>query len=202
MTSDKAILPSLDHTNLTDWTNVYEPSDDTFLLCDALLNDKDIISSINPLIISEIGCGSATDINPYALELTNRTAQSNKCKIDTIRTTFLNSLQVDKKIDILLFNPPYVPTDNNEVNFDYLTNNYNCIEASWAGGENGRLIINQFLPLISTYLSHNGICYLVLVQENNPNEISQILLSYGLQSQIIIKRQAYNENLQIMRIKR
>ena len=41
-----AILPNLDHFNLFDAENVYEPSDDTFLLCDSIKNDIDSIISI------------------------------------------------------------------------------------------------------------------------------------------------------------
>ena len=41
-----AILPKLDHFNLFDAENVYEPSDDTFLLCDTIKNDIDSIISI------------------------------------------------------------------------------------------------------------------------------------------------------------
>ena len=65
-------------------------------------------------------------------------------------------------VDILIFNPPYVPTPHEEV--------YNCcstlssstaaeaaaayddtniLTAAWAGGESGREVIDKFLPLIS-----------------------------------------------------
>ena len=45
-------------------------------------------------------------------------------------------------MDILLFNPPYVPTESDEV----------CgtgIEASWAGGVDGREVIDRFIPLLN-----------------------------------------------------
>lgn len=69
-------------------------------------------------------------------------------------------------------------------------------------------------------LSDNGVCYLVLIKENKPKEIQQILLkNYQLKSevkvkasspfpfsfttdyaQIIISRRAVNEELMIMKI--
>lgn len=50
-----AKLPSLDHATLEDWENVYEPAEDTFLLCDALLADKDEILQSKPYLMLEIG---------------------------------------------------------------------------------------------------------------------------------------------------
>jgi release factor glutamine methyltransferase len=93
-----AKLPSLDHLTLEDYDCVYEPSDDTFLLCDALENDRGLMSEIQPGVVLEVGCGSgcvitflsmllreqgipalslATDINPKAAAVTLRTAKAN-----------------------------------------------------------------------------------------------------------------------------
>ena len=66
-------------------------------------------------------------------------------------------------------------------------NDPNFITASWAGGEDGRVIIDQFLPLLDTYLSSSGRCYLVLVQENRPREIAQFLrTNYKLHSEVCV----------------
>ncbi len=47
--------------------------------------------------------------------------------------------RLTKKIDVLIFNPPYVPTESNEIGG-------NGIEASWAGGIDGREVIDRLLP--------------------------------------------------------
>lgn len=50
-----AVLPDLSGLNMRDFEFVYEPSDDTFLLCDALEKERiDIILS-RPKICLEIG---------------------------------------------------------------------------------------------------------------------------------------------------
>lgn len=102
--SKKAVLPNLDHFSLSDYGNFYEPSEDTYLLCDAILQEVDAIANIvRPKICVEIGCGSgcvinfaysalydrglkdiiyyATDINPHACEATRRTSEANKVTI-------------------------------------------------------------------------------------------------------------------------
>jgi release factor glutamine methyltransferase len=51
-----ATLPDLNHLFMKDFEAVYEPSDDTFLLCDAIEADKEIIAAQGPNIAIEIGC--------------------------------------------------------------------------------------------------------------------------------------------------
>lgn len=94
----RAVLPTLDHFAYDDYESFYEPSDDTFLLCDALEQDRGLIKEQSPKLVLEIGSGSgcvitflskllqdegvvcksmATDINPLALDATRRTAAAN-----------------------------------------------------------------------------------------------------------------------------
>ncbi len=69
-----------------------------------------------------------------------------KKTIDIINTSFAKPLlkRLDRSIDVLLFNPPYVVTPDDEVE----KNDGVEIEASWAGGRDGRLIIDEFLKIV------------------------------------------------------
>lgn len=58
--------------------------------------------------------------------------------MEVVVTDFTSGLDLNGKVDILLFNPPYVPTESSEI---FGTG----IEASWAGGVDGREVINRFL---------------------------------------------------------
>ena len=52
-----AKLPNLDHFTIRDYDNFYEPSDDTFLMCDTLLQDlnRNVVSEVCPHVCLEIG---------------------------------------------------------------------------------------------------------------------------------------------------
>jgi release factor glutamine methyltransferase len=63
------------------------------------------------------------DINPAACAVAFRTAAQNDKQLDLVRSDLLTGLKgVYGKVDILLFNPPYVPTDEEEYVPSYLTN--------------------------------------------------------------------------------
>jgi len=99
------------------------------------------------------------------------------------------------KVDLLLFNPPYVPTPSEEV----------CeggIAAAWAGGERGREVLDRFLTEIPLYLSERGVFYLVTVIENDPKEIADILSKKGLACSKVAERHAANEKLATYRFTR
>ena len=396
-----ATVPSLDHVSMNDYNHVYEPSDDTYLLLDAiqydisklLLYDDDDHKSLldNDNINNnkknnddnnnnsdneeeeeeeatttttttttsqtrrirkrrirtalEIGCGSgvpivylgqvlnrlsssssssqqheheppdstssssssplprkvelyATDINPYALKIAKQTAIENGLKVvgggskandnndeqqqqqdddyddsnpTTATTTATTTSSSNAKIhatsttieliqcdlgsaflspmsatnaqitfDVILFNPPYVPTPDDEIQG-------NDIEVSWAGGTNGRRVIDRFLlepyvlpssssssssinedkvelegrgddvaeqvsnttkreekckSQLSKLLSKpHGICYMITVDDNEPEQLSnQLLNEQGLVMKPLLRRRARNEYLTVQKI--
>ncbi len=87
----------------------------------------------------------ATDINPRAVRLAARTAAHNRVPhIEFVQTAFVDALlpRLARAVDVLVFNPPYVPTPPEEMN--------GCgIERAWAGGARGREVLDVLLPQIS-----------------------------------------------------
>ncbi|XP_075766473.1 methyltransferase HEMK2 [Pelodiscus sinensis] len=194
------------------FSEVYEPAEDTYLLLDALEQDAVPIREAGVEISLEVGSGSGvvstflasivgpsalyicTDINPMAAFCTLETAVLNKVYIHPVITDLVTGLlpRLNGKVDLLLFNPPYVATSSEEVES-------HGIEAAWAGGKNGREVMDRLFPLVPDLLSTGGLFYLVTVKENNPDEILETMKKYGLRGTRVLSRQAGRETLSILK---
>ena len=205
--------PDLSPETLAFTDKFYPPSEDSYLLLDALEKDASLLTQTDPLLCLEVGSGSgivstflarilgpyriflATDINNYACLATKYTAAHNACSVQVIRTDLVAGLRLCNRVDLLIFNPPYVVTEENEVGG-------RGIEASWAGGSDGRSVINRVLLQIPTILSARGIFYLLLIKQNKPEEIRSYLEGYGLSGELVVQRKAANEHLMVYRFQR
>ncbi|KAK9902136.1 hypothetical protein WJX75_005536 [Coccomyxa subellipsoidea] len=196
--------------------DVYDPSDDSFALVDALVKAAEGWHDTPPRICVEVGSGSgyitcsvalllqhlgvtahciATDINPAALRATEQTLHAHNVasRVDLVRSDLLLGLRqrLHGAVDLLVFNPPYVPTPDEEVL-------RTGIAQAWAGGYRGRVIIDRFLPLVGDLLSPQGQLFLVTVAENDPEEIISIMQQHGLLGRIVLRRKADEEHLSII----
>ncbi|KAG2149676.1 S-adenosyl-L-methionine-dependent methyltransferase [Suillus cothurnatus] len=229
--------PDLSHLTRHDLEQVYDPAEDTFLLLDALEQDAEALRKERPLICLEVGSGSGcvsaflgkifgpssslylcTDINKHATRCTLATGKQNKIPLDpvicSLAQPFLSRLH--HAVDIILFNPPYVPTDTDEASSAQSSAG---IAGSWAGGVDGMEITNRFLrdvevssfPMLWNIINYTSQCllsprgrfYLVALQQNHVSSIrSRMLEDFGLASQVVIERRAGREFLLIIRFAR
>ncbi|KAE8984636.1 hypothetical protein PR003_g23620 [Phytophthora rubi] len=211
-----AELPEIDMAYDCD---VYEPAEDTFLFLDALQDELPKLVALDPAICVEIGCGSgavfvylatqlqklgtrstflATDINSLAVGVAQQTAKINGVEaFDIVRTDLLQCYEsrIQGQVDVLLFNPPYVPTPSEEVGST-------GIEAAWAGGLHGREVVDRLLPKINGLLSPRGVFYMVVVVENKPKEIAAILAKDNFEMTVVRSTKAKNERLSILKFAR
>lgn len=141
---------------------VYMPAEDSYMLADNL--------KIKPGdSVLEIGTGTGivamyaskitdkitvTDINFDAVQLAEENFKANN--IENIEILFGNLFEPvkDRKFDVILFNTPYLPTDNDDVIEDNL--NY-----AFDGGLNGRKVIDLFLDEVKNHLNPKGIVQLI-----------------------------------------
>jgi len=103
-------------------------------------------------------------------------------------------------IDVLTFNPPYVPTLSEEA---YDAQETAGIQGSWAGGTDGMQITDTLLQIVGDLLSTTGRFYLVAVKENDISAIcTKMLHIHRLQSQVVLQRRAGREHLFVLRFNR
>uniref|UniRef100_A0AC34Q541 Methyltransferase small domain-containing protein n=1 Tax=Panagrolaimus sp. JU765 TaxID=591449 RepID=A0AC34Q541_9BILA len=196
--------------------SVYEPAEDSFLLMDALSDDWEYLTSLKPEIILEIGVGSGaitcfaqkllqkclpdhqclcfgTDLNLEALQATASTSKANCLPTpQLVRCDLVSALQnrLNHSVDLLLFNPPYVPTEKEPQNWT---------ECCWAGGPTGRSSLDRLLPQIPELLSSNGCFYLIALKSNNIPEILKNAAHVGLNGRVFCERKCGREHLFVLK---
>lgn len=208
--------PDLTHLPSDTYEKVYEPCEDSYLLMDTLKADLVHLQASLPAfpLSLEVGSGSgilssylykllknddltvyAVDINEDAIAATQSTFIHNKVKHHECLCMDLVSAVKERlkgKVDVLIFNPPYVPTPPSELK------GYG-IERSWAGGKDGREILDQLIPDVADLLSDTGSFYLLLLKANKPAEVSELLLTYGLVGKLVLERRSQLEQLCVIR---
>lgn len=222
--------PKYSHLSSKDFNHVYEPAEDSFLLIDALELELPILRSQKPLITVELGSGAgiaisalakyldfqshgffAIDINKFACNATKGTASANEVNVEVINMDLLTAFK-DNSVDLLIFNPPYVPTDcdsresipeqakfyDDDAEKDY--GNDKMLMKSWAGGKDGCEIINRLLDNLENILTPQGIFYLLLIKENKPEKIRERLKDLGFDSEQIIDRKIRGEHLLVLKV--
>lgn len=213
--------PYLTHITSEEFNYVYEPAEDSFLLLDALEADLAQIMDAKPVVCVEIGSGSgviitavakslyetacfAIDINPRACAITKRTAHVNDAQLQVINMNLLNGFRPGS-VDILIFNPPYVVTTDDELiderGADSDAFNAN-IKKSWAGGVDGRRIMDKVFDQLDSILATNGIAYVLVIEENKPQEIIRKLKKLQFHSAIVAERRIRGEHLLVLKIQR
>ncbi|VDL60189.1 unnamed protein product [Hymenolepis diminuta] len=177
-----------------EFSSVYPPAEDSFLFLDALEKDVNFIRNcLKPALSVEVGSGSGIisaflsklldhtcaylciDIAFQACVATKQVFRENDAKLlDSICGDLFSSLRLSSVglADIILFNPPYVPTEENEFSEARST-----LSAAWAGGSKGRIVIDRFIKQIDTVLSKSGVLYILLLRENDPDEVADLIKS-------------------------
>ncbi|PNF28789.1 HemK methyltransferase family member 2 [Cryptotermes secundus] len=209
--------PSLSHLSVKDYAQIYEPAEDSFLLIDALEQDLIFLQKMKPSVCVEIGSGSgvvitavakalgtnshciAIDINPVACGVTQRTAQLNHTEVEVVTMDLMSGFHWDNRIDVLIFNPPYVVTPSEEI----LENKvYGDITRAWAGGERGREVMDRLFPMVPNLLSLYGAFYLVVISENCPDDIKRVMDELGFDMNIVKERKVRGEHLLVLKFVR
>ena len=184
---------------------VYEPSDDTFLLLNTLnIKPREKILEIGA------GCGIislecarkgahviCTDINPHAIELIQHNYRINRHLLKgTIRIrkgNLFSVLREGERFHTIIFNPPYLPTSSEErVNkwFDKATD----------GGKDGIEVTKKFIKKLRNYLSKNGRGYFVFSTLSNRSKLEKYLKEQGFNYEVVASRRFNFESIDIYQL--
>ncbi|SCV04504.1 LAMI_0H16666g1_1 [Lachancea mirantina] len=205
-----------------DYNKVYEPSEDSFLLLDVLESEQDALRTMfrNKLgVVCEIGCGSGivttfmmqnkipstdavyipVDISPWALEATMDTAKRNGCSAQYLTPVRANLTAGLKKneVDVLVFNPPYVPNETiPEMPLDD-KNEDDWLDLALLGGNDGMVVTRKLLDGLQDILSSHGVAYVLFCARNWPEKVQEYMQIKGWNAQLIEKRKAGWEVLSV-----
>jgi release factor glutamine methyltransferase len=174
---------------------VYTPEEDTFLLLKAALAEAKPEDRV-----LEVGCGSgfisrelalhvgsllATDINPHAVRATKALG------IEVVRADLFWGIR--GKFDLVLFNPPYLPTNAAERNDQWI--NY-----ALDGGESGRETIDRFLNCLACRLCPGGRALLLISSLTGPKEVQEMAIAAGFAAKTVANVGCFFEQLYVLRL--
>ena len=181
--------------------NVYIPAEDSYLLAENLEIKPD-------QSVLEIGTGSGivamyasrlsdsitvTDINFDACELARKNFEAND--IEGIEILFGNMFEPveNRKFDVILFNTPYLPTEEGEVLDD--TINY-----AFDGGLglNGRKVIDLFLDEVGNHLNDGGIVQMIQSSLSGNEETLQKFDEMGFIAEIKASEHFFFEDITLI----
>ncbi len=177
---------------------VYPIEADTLLLTEAAL------AEVRPGDrVLEVGTGSgyvaatltsrgaifvtAIEINPHAA------AMARACGLDVIRTDL--TAGICGTFDLILFNPPYLPTAPEERIDDWL-------ELALDGGENGRRVIERFAAVVLDRLAPAGRLLLLVSSLTGVEEVLSLFERKVCRAEVVRKLALEGETLFVLRVAR
>ena len=176
---------------ITDFEGVYSPAEDSYLFVNH-------IPAIKGNVL-EIGCGTgiiginlaarncnvtAVDINPLAVEATKFNSKINNLRLEVIESNMFSQV-VNRKFDVIVCNPPYLPPSEEEYD------DYN-LSLAVEGGPTGSEFTLKLLEEASNYLNESGSLYLIISSKMDN-------LNTEWKQEIIHQEKYFFERLQLVR---
>lgn len=113
----------------------------------------------------------------------------------------LTSAIKEREVDLLIFNPPYVPSS--EIPEIPRTNNDPVwLDLALVGGEDGMVITWKVLNNLTNVLSKSGVAYILFCARNKPETVTSIMQLKGWNVEVVINRKAGWEVLSVLKFTR
>lgn len=173
----------------------YQPSDDTYLMLDALAEyrgDSALEIGVGSGIIIRELCNRfsiviGTDIDLEALSYCN---QSNDLEAELVCCSAANALSSSQKYDLIVSNPPYLPFDDNDV-----------YDRTICGGVTGSDLAVEFIESSISLLSEHGAILLLLSSLSDLPQFYGKITSFGLSRRTILKKELFFESISVEEIR-
>ena len=115
---------------------------------------------------------------------------------DALLTATASALEPRRAVDVLLFNPPYVPSEEPAAAARGLAR-------AWAGGPKGIDVLEALVPRLDGLLARpHGAAYIIVEQRNGPAEVGAMLVDAGWAVDIVDRMRAGGERLYVYRATR
>ncbi|CCC06217.1 hypothetical protein SMACR_00434 [Sordaria macrospora] len=206
------MLPTPD-TSHVPYNRVYEPAEDSFLLLDTLSSPSEtaFLSSLGPgsgVVIAFLTAHASTifgtphvlttaiDVSPFACAATDLTVRKAITENTSTSGHWTSPIQGDLvtplrggSVDVLVFNPPYVPTPElpsppaaplqelrEKTTFE---EDSHLLELTYAGGKDGMETTDRLIEALPRVLSARGVAYILLCAQNKPEEVKGRIRAMG-----------------------
>jgi release factor glutamine methyltransferase len=177
---------------------VYAPAEDSFLLAENLVvesGERVLDMGTGTGLLGLLAAKSANyvigvDLNQLAIECARVNAKINNIRKFTTRTSDLFS-HVPESFDLIIFNPPYLPTE------DWEPKDEETI--SWAGGRSGREVIDRFLKKAKDHLVRSGRVLMVGSSLSDYEKTLRILEGQGFEISLLASKKLDFEELVVIK---
>ncbi len=170
---------------------VYKPAEDSFLLAENLdvrRGDRVLEVGTGTGVIALTAAEKAeyvlgVDVNPDAVELAGKNAESNGiANVEFMVSDLFEN--VDGVFDLIVFNPPYLPVEGED--------------GAWSGGGTGREVIDRFLAGAAEHLKPGGRMRLLISSFNDVGLVVEKMGRLGFTVEVAAEEKLFFETLCVL----
>jgi release factor glutamine methyltransferase len=168
------------------YEEVYDPAEDSFLFAENFeVTEGEHVLDLGTgcgllgiLAAKKAECVVAVDLNPFAIRCAKENSAINglRGKIDFVQASLLTALNFSATFDLILFNAPYLPSEKGE--------EASWIGRAWAGGANGREVVDQFIFEAPFHLKPHGRVLLMQSTLTGVEETIRKFIEQGLKAHV------------------
>lgn len=178
---------------------MYPPQEDSFLLLEQVkkyargkvldMGTGSGIQARGAAEKNEVESVLAVDIDRKVIDGLKKTVSNPKIKF-MVSDLFSN---IFKRYDTILFNPPYLPREENDKKIRDL---------ALFGGKEGYEILEKFFKLVGNYLNENGIILIVFSSFTHKEKVNEIISNNGFSFEQLNSQHIFFEDLFVYAIKK